>query len=115
MWAWVPSERGSAHLMEGPFRRRYVVVDLLLLTTITLVIVVLGLTSAGPGGSSGGRRYLATLLPSAPGRVLPSGFLGLSLEYPALQAYAGDDPLAPNPIFEALIRQLAPGQAPELR
>jgi len=49
------------------------------------------------------------------GRAIPSGFLGLSLEYPAVEAYAGTDPNAVNPVFEQLIRNLTPGQAPNLR
>jgi hypothetical protein len=49
------------------------------------------------------------------GRPIPSGFLGLSLEYSALRAYAGTDPTAVNPVLEQLIRNLTPGQAPDLR
>jgi hypothetical protein len=51
----------------------------------------------------------------ATGRTIPSGFLGLSLEYPAVEAYAGSDPKAINPVFEQLIRNLTPGQTPNLR
>lgn len=43
------------------------------------------------------------------------GFLGLSLEYPALESYAGTDPFVLNPVFVQLIRNLAPSQAPVLR
>ncbi len=46
---------------------------------------------------------------------LPTGFVGLSLEYPALHEYAGSDPAAPNPLFLDLIRQLAPTGSPILR
>jgi len=49
------------------------------------------------------------------GRPIPSGFLGLSLEYPAVPAYAGKDARALNPVFVQLIRNLTPGQAPDLR
>jgi glycosyl hydrolase family 79 len=49
------------------------------------------------------------------GRTIPSGFLGLSIEYPALLPYTGTDPRAINPVFLQLIRNLAPGQAPSLR
>jgi hypothetical protein len=48
-------------------------------------------------------------------RPLPSGFVGLSLEYPALPAYTGSDPAAINPLFIRWIRGLAPGQAPVVR
>jgi Glycosyl hydrolase family 79 C-terminal beta domain len=49
------------------------------------------------------------------GRTIPAGFLGLSLEYPAVAAYAGSDAKAVNPVFLQLIRNLSPGQAPSLR
>jgi len=39
------------------------------------------------------------------------GFLGLSLEFPAIQAYATSDPQ----LFEQLVRNLAPGQSPILK
>ena len=62
------------------------------------------------------RPPLALTVSGAPtGTAIPSGFLGLSLEYPALRAYAGKDPHAINPVFEQLIRNLTPGQAPNLR
>jgi hypothetical protein len=46
---------------------------------------------------------------------LRGGFLGLSIEVPSLTAYAGRNPAAVNPVFEQLIRNLAPGQEPVLR
>ncbi|HSO99387.1 MAG TPA: glycosyl hydrolase family 79 C-terminal domain-containing protein [Solirubrobacteraceae bacterium] len=46
---------------------------------------------------------------------LPSGFVGVSLEYTALRALAGLDPHAINPVLAPLIRNLAPGQRPVLR
>jgi hypothetical protein len=49
------------------------------------------------------------------GRAMPAGFVGLSFEYHALDAYAGRDPRAVNPVFAALVRALAPGQSPVLR
>jgi len=49
------------------------------------------------------------------GRPIPSGFVGLSMELPALSAYAGTDPSALNPLFIALVRQLSPGARPWLR
>jgi hypothetical protein len=49
------------------------------------------------------------------GRAIPAGFLGLSFEYPAVAAYAGSDPGAVNAVLVQLIRNLSPGQAPNLR
>jgi hypothetical protein len=49
--------------------------------------------------------------PGVRGRPIPAGFLGLSLEFPAVEAYAGSKPA----VLEQLIRNLAPDQAPVLR
>ena len=49
------------------------------------------------------------------GRPVSAGFVGLSIEYPAVTAYAGSDPSAINPVFEQLVRNLAPNQRPVLR
>lgn len=48
-------------------------------------------------------------------RPVHAGFVGLSIEYPAVTAYAGTDPAAVNPVLEQLIRDLAPNQRPILR
>jgi hypothetical protein len=58
---------------------------------------------------------VVTISQRAVGRPIPSGFVGLSLEYSAVPWYAGTDPNAVNPVFEQLIRNLAPGQSPVLR
>lgn len=52
---------------------------------------------------------------AALGRPVSAGFVGLSIEYPAVTAYAGSDPSAVNPVFEQLLRNLAPSQRPVLR
>ena len=52
---------------------------------------------------------------TAVGRPVSAGFVGLSIEYPAVIGYAGSDPLAVNPVFEQLVRNLAPNQRPVLR
>jgi len=53
--------------------------------------------------------------PTGPAR--PAGFLGLSFEYSALEAYTGANPAAPDPVFVQLLRNLAPapGQPVVLR
>jgi hypothetical protein len=48
-------------------------------------------------------------------RPIPRGFLGLSIEFQALRAYTGPNPSAINPVFEHLVADLSPGQAPQLR
>lgn len=51
------------------------------------------------------------------GTARPAGFLGLSFEYSALEAYTGADPAAVDPVFVQLLRNLAPapGQPVVLR
>jgi hypothetical protein len=49
------------------------------------------------------------------GRPIAPGFLGLSMEYRGIPAYAGVDPSAIDPVFLQLVRNLAPGQRPVLR
>ncbi len=51
----------------------------------------------------------------AGGRVIPAGFLGLSLENTAIIPYAGQDPHALDPVFVQLIRNLTARQSPVLR
>jgi hypothetical protein len=48
-------------------------------------------------------------------RPIPAGFVGLSIEYPSAMYYFGSDPARPNPLFTALVRQLAPNQSPVIR
>jgi hypothetical protein len=49
------------------------------------------------------------------GNPIPPGFVGLTTEYRGLEEYAGSNPAALDPVFEQLIRNLAPGQSPILR
>jgi hypothetical protein len=71
-------------------------------------------SSGGAAQSSGGAAPVRLAL-GASGRAIPRGFLGLSLEFKAVRAYTGTDPSSVNPVFETLIRNLDPGQAPVLR
>lgn len=58
---------------------------------------------------------IVTVSSSARGQAIPGGFLGLSIEYPALEAYAGDNPNAVDPLFMRIVRSLTPGQSPVIR
>jgi hypothetical protein len=69
----------------------------------------------GPAASRGSSPTPVTVRGDAPGPRVPYGFLGLSLEYRAIVAYAGSDPHRLDPVFEQLVRNLVPGQAPVLR
>ncbi|MBV9716846.1 MAG: hypothetical protein JOZ64_15830 [Solirubrobacterales bacterium] len=53
--------------------------------------------------------------PKAVSAALPPGFLGLSIEYPAVLPYAGPNPAALNPVFVQLVANLAPNQPRVLR
>src|SRR5581483_10020167 len=92
------------------------------LLAVAGVLVGLGLVALS--GASGIRRAAAgprspstrvTVEAGAPGPPVPYGFLGLSLEYRSIEKYAGSDPNALDPVFEQLVRNLVPGQAPVLR
>jgi hypothetical protein len=90
---------------------------------VAVAVAVLLLTRFGDGDSPRGglsagpsmRPTLVTVQTADPGRVVPYGFVGLSIEYQSVEAYAGTDPLALDPVFERLVHNLAPGQAPVLR
>jgi len=82
--------------------------------------------TAGPHGTTSKNASRATsaipkhalrLTVGAPLKVHPirPGFLGLSIEYPAIEQYAGTDPSTVNPILVQLIRNLTPNQSPVLR
>lgn len=80
-----------------------------------------GEATAAAAESAGVARKLppgaAILTVGAPARTRPiaNGFLGLSLEFPTVTAYAGHDPAHPNPVFLQLVRNLTPGQSPRIR
>ncbi len=49
------------------------------------------------------------------GRPVPAGFVGISMGPRDIVRYNGTNPRAPNPVFEQLLRNLAPGQPVSLR
>ena len=71
--------------------------------------------SSGAGPTATAARATFTVSRATVGRPIPAGFVGLSMEYRGLQAYAGRDPRALNPVFVQLVRNLAPAQSPVLR
>jgi hypothetical protein len=56
-----------------------------------------------------------TILGRTLGRPIPAGFVGLSIEFPALEYYTGRDGQRVDPVFEQLVSNLAPGQSPVIR
>src|SRR5947209_4468221 len=58
---------------------------------------------------------LVTVTDAPVSRPVPPSFVGLSLEYTALEHYAGHTPATLNPVFVRLLGTLAPHAAPVLR
>ncbi|MEO9117736.1 MAG: hypothetical protein ABI355_01285, partial [Solirubrobacteraceae bacterium] len=87
---------------------------LALTVTGALAIVVLSavVASAGPDAIPAGTLVVSR---TAASRPVPAGFVGLSMEYRGLAAYAGTDRRAIDPPFLNLVRNLAPSQRPVLR
>jgi hypothetical protein len=85
------------------------------LAGLTTLVVAAGCGSGSAPASHRRTTPATTLRLGVPGRALPAGFLGLSLEFQAVRAYTGTDPHAVNPVFAALVRGLSPGQRPVLR
>ncbi len=70
---------------------------------------------AGAAGAFPAQATVLSIKAPAHARVIPPGFVGLSLEYSTVIPYAGTDPAALDPVFLQLIRNLSPGQRPQLR
>ena len=95
--------------------------------SVVCVVVVVTLVSGGSHHparshtavakqpSSAGRTPDVEVDPGATGTTIANGFLGLSIEYWAIEAYAGKNPHAVNPILPQLIADLAPGHTAVLR
>jgi hypothetical protein len=78
-------------------------------------VVALAIGAATPTARATSPPTVVTIgKPQAVHAIRP-GFLGLSLEFPTVEAYAGTDPSALNPAFLQLIRNISPGQQPSIR
>jgi Glycosyl hydrolase family 79 C-terminal beta domain len=127
----MPSDYFVAHARRTRWRAP---VALALVVVAIAAVVVLALhngegdASTGDGGKAarsaatsagadlGAGPVSATItLSDTRSRPIPRGFIGLSVEFQALPAYTGTDPSAINPVFEHLVSNLSPGQAPQLR
>jgi hypothetical protein len=95
--------------------RRFLRADIAVVIAVAVATVALALIDRGSSGDYSTVAAVVSVDPSGPGVPIPRGFLGLSLEYDAVQRYAGTDPAAVNPVLVQLIRNLAPGQRPVLR
>ena len=95
-------------VLWSPVRRPLAVAGVLTLLCAAIALTACGARTQAPDPP-------ATFTTGAPGRVIPSGFVGLSTEMWAIPQLAGEDPDAPNLAFEQLVRNLAPGQRPVIR
>ena len=57
----------------------------------------------------------ASVATTPSGPAMPEGFVGVSYEFRAVHQYAGNNPLAIDPVLLNLIKGLAPDQAPIIR
>ncbi len=86
-----------------------------------VIVAALALVSLGPAAAEAAPRaqaadsLSASVSATPTGQAMPPGFVGVSLEYRALHQYTGRDPLAIDPVFVSLLKELAPGQSPVVR
>lgn len=87
--------------------------------SVCLVLVVVITVCVDPSGARGVRIQNSPVVVSVGAvtatHAIRAGFAGLSLEYTTVVAYAGTDPAAVDPVFEQLVRNIAPGHRPVLR
>jgi Glycosyl hydrolase family 79 C-terminal beta domain len=116
---WSATSRGAKLFAVSAWRRsRFFGPDVTVVSVVVALIVAFALAGAGRGSddpAAGTAEATVTVEESVNGTKVPAGFVGLSLEYPAVSAYAGDDPASLNPVFVQLVRNLTSGQAPVLR
>jgi hypothetical protein len=84
-----------------------------ILAVVVVALAAVGLTAAQSDPSP--TNVNVTVSNAEMGQAMPSGFLGLSLEYSAIHRYLGRDANALNPVFTQLVAGLNPGQSPVLR
>lgn len=90
---------------DAPVKRRPL---LAAVTAAVLIAAGVAFATVGARPARHDRRVSVTVGSEPEGRPLAPGFVGLSVEYPALPAYA-------EPLPIRLIRDLSPGQRPVLR
>jgi hypothetical protein len=103
--------------MRGLARRRFFVADVSIVAAVAVITVLLAALTGGGSPAVGPRTTVrvpaAAAFANAPS--VPYGFVGLSLEYSAVEQYAGGDPSAIDPVLVSLIRNLNPSQRPVIR
>jgi hypothetical protein len=96
-------------VLWSPVRRRLTGPRAFAVVCAAAVLASCGSSSSADSGGP------ATFKLGPAGRVVPSGFLGLSTEIYSIPSFAGGDPNALNPAFLQLIRNLTPGARPLIR
>ena len=86
-----------------------------LLPVAAVAALVIAVTRSGSPRAVPDPPAAVTVHRDVVGRPIPAGFVGLSTELSSLYSYTGPDPKAINPVFEQLVRNLAPGQRPVFR
>jgi hypothetical protein len=81
-----------------------------------MLAALLALSVGAPSAAAADETAVSAQVGAGPyGQAMPPGFVGISLEYKAVHIYTGRDPTRVDPVFVALLRNLAPGQAPVIR
>jgi Glycosyl hydrolase family 79 C-terminal beta domain len=100
----------------GPTGRRGPLFSARATVGIVTALAFFGATAArGRSGVRASHPSIRITLRHGGAVAISPGFLGLSLEYTAIERYAGEDPHSINPVFLQLIRNLTAGQEPVLR
>jgi hypothetical protein len=97
--------------------RRRIVAGLVLALVVAAIVVVVVIVTA-PSRPTGPLQVAVAVTAhkaAAPAHTMPTGFVGLSLEYTAVEPYLGTNPQALNPTFVSLLKALAPGASPVVR
>ena len=109
------SERARVMRIRRSYRSAAAILALTLVVLASGGGLDAGFAGARPSAVSPPAGTVVTVGGATSERAIPAGFVGLSMEYRALESYAGQDPQALDPVFEQLVRNLAPGQQPVLR
>jgi hypothetical protein len=80
---------------------------------LVILATIASLTAAGARADT--PTISAQIGSSQGAQAMAPGFVGLSFEYRAMHVYTGRSPDAVNPVLVALLRGMAPNQAPVLR
>jgi hypothetical protein len=83
-------------------------------TTGAALVSVVALAVCGPAVAAGDVPAV-TISDTPTGQVVQPGFIGVSVEFPAVHQYTGRNPNAVNPVLLGLLRNLSPGAPPQIR